>query len=179
MPPTPESPSAIIEYLPLYTFNGADDEQPDAHMSTVLSDVSMDTCSTASVGSHQQPAISIDQPGEFRTKYHPCSGHPPVTQSYEEFGAHSTIYTTPADEAPFCPFQTHGNFQFVEIVLNAMLNKAQVNALLDLIDHVAKGAAKVILKNEAELCKACDNAAAELTPVSAGPLKLTTLVSVI
>ncbi|KIK76187.1 hypothetical protein PAXRUDRAFT_18386 [Paxillus rubicundulus Ve08.2h10] len=133
----------------------------------------MGTHSTTSVGSHQQPAISIDRPGEFRTEYHPHSGRPPVTQTYEEFGACSTIYIKPTDEAPFCPFQTHGDFQFVEIVLNAALNKAQVDALLDLIDRVAKGAAKVMLKNEAELCKACDNVVAKLTPFLKHPVTAT------
>ncbi|KAI6142404.1 hypothetical protein BKA82DRAFT_3985064 [Pisolithus tinctorius] len=42
----------------------------------------------------------------------------------------------------------------------------QVDALLDLIGHVAKGAAQVTLKNDVEFCKACDAAVAELTPFS-------------
>ncbi|KIK98401.1 hypothetical protein PAXRUDRAFT_9570 [Paxillus rubicundulus Ve08.2h10] len=181
IPSTSEPSSAMIEDPPLYVFDDTDDErqtgpddwQPDARMRRVPSDASMGTRSTASIGPHQQPAISIDRPGEFRTEYHPRSGRPPVTQSYEEFGAHSTIYTKPADEEPFCPFRTHGDFEFVEIALDAALNQAQVDRLLDLIDRVAKGAAKVTLKNEVELRKACDNAAAELTPFSKHPVTAT------
>ncbi|KAF9231165.1 hypothetical protein BU15DRAFT_90973 [Melanogaster broomeanus] len=104
--------------------------------------------------------------GEFRTEYHPRSGRPPVTQSYEEFGARSTIYTKPADDAPFRPFRTHGDFEFVKIALDAALNKAQVDRLLDLMGRVT-------LKNEAELRKACDNVAAELTPFSKHPVTAT------
>ncbi|KAI9568408.1 hypothetical protein HD554DRAFT_2038953 [Boletus coccyginus] len=43
--------------------------------------------------------------------------------------------------------------------------QVQVNALLNLIAHVAKDMAEVTFKNEPELRKACDATAAELTPV--------------
>ncbi|KIO03315.1 hypothetical protein M404DRAFT_145939, partial [Pisolithus tinctorius Marx 270] len=58
-----------------------------------------------------------------------------------------------------------GDFEFMEIALEASLNQKQVDALLDLIGHVAKGAAWVTLKNDIEFRKACDAAVAELTPV--------------
>ncbi|KAI6030770.1 hypothetical protein F5J12DRAFT_888585 [Pisolithus orientalis] len=51
----------------------------------------------------------------------------------------------------------------MEIALEASLNQKQVDALLDLIGCVAKGAAWVTLKNDVKFCKACDAAVAELT----------------
>ncbi|KAI6023489.1 hypothetical protein BKA83DRAFT_4125058, partial [Pisolithus microcarpus] len=56
------------------------------------------------------------------------------------------------------------NFEFMEVALKASLNQRQVDALLDLIGHITKGSVWVTLKNDAELRKACDAAAAELTP---------------
>ncbi|KAI6016297.1 hypothetical protein BKA83DRAFT_4497922 [Pisolithus microcarpus] len=58
------------------------------------------------------------------------------------------------------------NFEFMEVALKASLNQRQVDALLDLIGHITKGSVWVTLKNDAELRKACDAAAAELTPFS-------------
>ncbi|KAI6139510.1 hypothetical protein BKA82DRAFT_154208, partial [Pisolithus tinctorius] len=63
---------------------------------------------------------------------------------------------------PFCGV---GNFEFMEIALEASLNQKQVDTLLDLIGHVAKGATWVTLKNDIKFHKACDAAAAELTLV--------------
>ncbi|KAI6141987.1 hypothetical protein BKA82DRAFT_125095, partial [Pisolithus tinctorius] len=63
------------------------------------------------------------------------------------------------------PFHGVGNFEFMEIALEASLNRKQVDALLDLIGCVAKGATRVTLKNDIKFCKACDAAVAELTPV--------------
>ncbi|KIK24203.1 hypothetical protein PISMIDRAFT_64157, partial [Pisolithus microcarpus 441] len=58
------------------------------------------------------------------------------------------------------------DFEFMEVTLAASLNQAQVDKLLDLISHIAQGMAQVMLKNNVELHKACDAAAAELTPFS-------------
>ncbi|KAI5984964.1 hypothetical protein F5J12DRAFT_899133 [Pisolithus orientalis] len=51
-----------------------------------------------------------------------------------------------------------------EIALDAGLNKTQVNGLLELFLLVTKGMEQAMMKNDAELQKACDNAGAELTP---------------
>ncbi|KIK13108.1 hypothetical protein PISMIDRAFT_83897, partial [Pisolithus microcarpus 441] len=50
------------------------------------------------------------------------------------------------------------------------LNQKQVDTLLYLIGHVAKGLARVTLKNDTELHKACDAVAVELTPVHMQPV---------
>ncbi|KAG2364703.1 hypothetical protein BDR07DRAFT_1279050, partial [Suillus spraguei] len=56
------------------------------------------------------------------------------------------------------------DFEFSEIVLDAALNKGQVDRLLGLIARIVHGDTQVMLKNEADLRTALDHAAAELTP---------------
>ena len=64
------------------------------------------------------------------------------------------------------PSDAGGDFKFVEIALEASLNKEQVKTLLSLIFCVAKGKAEVTFWSEAELHKLCNWATEELTPVS-------------
>ena len=89
----------------------------------------------------------------------------PIYQSYEAFHAQSRTPHHVEDPAPWRPFCTAGDFEFAELVLDASLNKRQVEILLGLIARVAQGAAQVTLKNDAELRKTCDTAGEELTPV--------------
>jgi hypothetical protein len=110
------------------------------------------------------PPASAQLPNEFKTEYHPRSGRATLYQPFEEFGIRE-MQQVPVDEDPWCPFRSRGDFEFAEIALNASLNKSQINALLDLISHINQGQAQVTLKNEADLSKAWDNAATELTPV--------------
>jgi hypothetical protein len=113
-----------------------------------------------------QPAVHIAQPHEFKTKFHPRSGHEPLLQAFEEFGvASETLKEPPVDEAPWRLFRSWGNFEFSEITLEAGLNQGQVNKLLSLIMRIAQGNTHITLKNEANLHMALDNAAAELMPV--------------
>ncbi|KIK27797.1 hypothetical protein PISMIDRAFT_8180 [Pisolithus microcarpus 441] len=76
------------------------------------------------------------------------------------------MFTPPTDDTPYHPFQVAGDFKFMEVALAASLNQAQVDKLLDLITHVAQGTAQVTLKNNVELRKVCNAAAAKLTPFS-------------
>ncbi|KAG1771368.1 hypothetical protein EV702DRAFT_977385, partial [Suillus placidus] len=69
------------------------------------------------------------------------------------------------DEKQWCPFRSCADFEFSEIALDAALNKHQIDALLNLILCISQGHTEITLKNEADLSKAWDNAAAELTPV--------------
>ncbi|KIO05139.1 hypothetical protein M404DRAFT_37685, partial [Pisolithus tinctorius Marx 270] len=87
---------------------------------------------------------------ELKTEFHPCSNWPPLCQSFDEFQRCSMTFVPPMDDTPYQPFCGVGNFEFMEIVLEASLNWKQVDALLDLIGHVAKGATQVTLKNDIE-----------------------------
>jgi hypothetical protein len=113
-----------------------------------------------------QPAVHIAQPHEFKTEFHPCSGREPLLQAFEEFDvALEMLKEPPADEAPWHPFHSWGDFEFSEIALEAALNQGQVDKLLSFIAHIAQGDTHITLKNEADLHMALDNAAAKLTLV--------------
>ncbi|KAI6002407.1 hypothetical protein F5J12DRAFT_947888 [Pisolithus orientalis] len=95
-------------------------------------------------GDEAGPSIYSFDDEKFKTEFHPHSNQPLLCQSFDDnYGV--------------------GNFEFMEIALEASLNWKQANTLLDLIGHVAKGAAWVTLKNDVKFQKACDAAAAELT----------------
>ena len=129
------------------------------------------TCVTVSDTSMRSPGgeasrISIDRPKEFKTEFHPRSSRPDLLQSFEEAGVTNHAPEVPADEEPWRPFQSRGDFEFAEIAVNASLSKTHINALLDLISRVKMGQTELTLKNENDLRQAYDNAAKELTPVS-------------
>lgn len=117
-----------------------------------------------SADDQQRPVLDEDL-ADFKTEYHPRSKRPTLFQTANEFRVRHVSKPTP-DPTPWHPFRCKGDFEFAEIALEASLNKEQVEALLNLISRVAKGEAQVTFANEAELRKACDWAAEELTPVS-------------
>ncbi|KAG1861808.1 hypothetical protein DFJ58DRAFT_715411 [Suillus subalutaceus] len=113
------------------------------------------------------PAASAQLPGEFKTEYHPRSGRQTLFQPFDQFGISPEAQDVPiVDKEPWRPFRLHGDFEFSEIAIEAALNKSQINTLLSLITCISEGHAQITLKNEADLSKAWDNAAAELTPFS-------------
>ncbi|KAI5984995.1 hypothetical protein EDC04DRAFT_2615507 [Pisolithus marmoratus] len=128
--------------------------------SPVPSDVMMDTRSTSP---QHQP--SFQHPMEYKMEFHPCSNLLPLLQSFDQFCANTKTFTPPTDNTPYHPFWVAGDFEFMEVALAASLNQVHVDKLLDLISCVAQGTAQVALKNNVELCKACDAAAAQLMPV--------------
>jgi hypothetical protein len=115
-----------------------------------------------SADDQQRPVLDEDL-ADFKTEYHPRSKRPTLFQTANEFRVRHVSKPTP-DPTPWHPFRCKGDFEFAEIALEASLNKEQVEALLNLISRVAKGEAQVTFANEAELRKACDWAAEELTP---------------
>ena len=131
-----------------------------SHPCVTVSDMSM----RSPVGGTSR--ISIDRPKEFKTEFHPRGSRPDLLQTFEEFGVTSHAPEAPADEEPWRPFRSRGDFEFAKIAVNASLSKAHINALLDLISRVKMGETELTLKNENDLRQAYDNAAKELTPVS-------------
>ncbi|KAF8547604.1 hypothetical protein OG21DRAFT_1527044 [Imleria badia] len=63
------------------------------------------------------------------------------------------------------PFAEEGDYLFAEIALQAGLNSLQVNGLLGLISRISQGKAKVTLRNEIDLRRSWDRAAAQVTPL--------------
>ncbi|KAG1785043.1 uncharacterized protein HD556DRAFT_1451136 [Suillus plorans] len=129
--------------------------------------------SDASMANNLLPQpVPIEQPYEFKTEFHPRSGREMLYQHFEEFGVTPEMQTLPAEEELWRPFQSHGDFEFSEIALNAALNKNQVDWLLSLMARISQSQAQITLKNEADLRKALDNAVAELTPFSKHEVKV-------
>ncbi|KAG1882566.1 hypothetical protein F4604DRAFT_1879304 [Suillus subluteus] len=96
-------------------------------------------------------------------EYHPRSSCVTLYQTFDEFCITQETQHAPIDEEPWHPFRSHGDFEFSEIVLDVVLNKSQINSLLELILRISQGKAQITLKNETDLSRAWDNAAAELT----------------
>ncbi|KIJ11399.1 hypothetical protein PAXINDRAFT_157319 [Paxillus involutus ATCC 200175] len=101
-------------------------------------------------------------PPNFKIEYHPRSKCPSIVQSYEEFGQQHINEMAPNKE-PWHLYHTSSDFEFTEIALEAGLSAAQINGLISLLSHVSEGQAKFTFKNEDNLRKAWDNAAAKLT----------------
>ncbi|KIK35236.1 hypothetical protein CY34DRAFT_17146 [Suillus luteus UH-Slu-Lm8-n1] len=120
----------------------------------------------------EPPPVPVEQPYEFKTEFHPHSGRQTLYQRFEEFGITPETQALPAEQEPWHPFQSHADFKFSEIALDAALNKNQIDWLLNLMARISQGQAKITLKNKFDLCKALDNAAAELTPFSKHEVKV-------
>ncbi|KAG1769707.1 hypothetical protein EV702DRAFT_1181706 [Suillus placidus] len=101
----------------------------------------------------EPPPVPIEQPYEFKTEFHPRSGHQTLYQCFEEFGITPEMQALPAEQEPWCPFQSRADFEFSEIALDAALNKKTSCSTSWPAYH------------RSDLRKAMDNAAAELTPV--------------
>ncbi|KAG2123848.1 hypothetical protein DEU56DRAFT_873379 [Suillus clintonianus] len=111
------------------------------------------------------PAISAQRPLEFKTEYHPSADCEPLHQAFNEFGINThPEEQLPINEEPWRPFVSHGNFEFAEIALDAALNKSQINGLLALISCISRGETQMMLKNDADLCKAWEHVTDQVTP---------------
>ncbi|KAG2750980.1 hypothetical protein P692DRAFT_201710246, partial [Suillus brevipes Sb2] len=103
---------------------------------------------------------------EFKTEFHPSSGHEPLHQAFDEFGINShPEEQLPVDETPWRPFRSRGDFEFAEIALDAALNKAHINGLLALISRISSGETQMTLKTDMDLRKAWEHATDQVTPV--------------
>ncbi|KAI6145808.1 hypothetical protein BKA82DRAFT_4330460 [Pisolithus tinctorius] len=109
--------------------------------------------------------VRNDHCPEFKTEFHPCSKHPTLFQSAEEFGQQNLKYMAP-DREPWRPFASEGDYIFATVTMEAGLSSTQVDSLLKLIHCIWKGTASVTLRNDAGLCTALDRVAAQLTPFS-------------
>ena len=103
-------------------------------------------------------------PDTFKTEFHPSTGWLPVT---DRFSAFSCTTTTPQlhDEAPWHPFLSEIDFEFAEVVHQAVLSKEQMETLLKIIWKVASSDAKFSFKMYTNISAAWTNAAVLLTPV--------------
>ncbi|KAG0695762.1 hypothetical protein DFH29DRAFT_984879 [Suillus ampliporus] len=89
-------------------------------------------------------------------EYHPSSGREPLFQAFNEFrvNAHDATDGLPVDEEPWRPFSSQGDFEFVEIALNAALN------------NIAKGQIKITLKKMLISAMYCVVLTTQVTPIT-------------
>ncbi|KAF8127384.1 hypothetical protein EV363DRAFT_1401113 [Boletus edulis] len=114
--------------------------------------------------SHSHRSASSEPPvPDFKTEFHPHSHRPPLFQHQEDFGLRNAAELAP-DGSPWRPFVEEDDYLFAEIALQAGLNSSQVNGLLGLISRISQGKAKVTLRNEIDLRRSWDRAAAQVTP---------------
>ena len=129
------------------------------------SDVSMHKVGSSPVSlSFQESRSEIGK--DFKTEYHPHSGHPTIFRLAEDFGQSTSGPAVQPDEQPWQLFQTAADLEFADIAVQAGLNTSHIDALLALISQVASKSAKIMFKNEKDVRLACDQAVQELTPAS-------------
>lgn len=104
----------------------------------------------------------------FKTEFHPNAHCEPVIECFSAFGCVETDNMRPHidDEAPWTPFKSRADFEFAEIVHQATLDKDQTDRLLKLLWRIVDGNTNFTLKSHADLWKAWDLAASQMTPVS-------------
>jgi hypothetical protein len=106
----------------------------------------------------------------FKTEYHPNSGRAPCIETFSAFGhpleADSDTSSLPiVDNEPWQPFMCRADFEFAELAHQAALNKDQTNKMLQLIWQIVEGHTKFTFRSHAEVSKAWDRAATQMTPV--------------
>ena len=67
--------------------------------------------------------ISVDRPKEFKTEFHPRSRRPDLLQRFEEFGITRHAPEVPANEEPWLPFQSRGDFDLRWLIASLILTQ--------------------------------------------------------
>ncbi|KAG1888189.1 hypothetical protein F4604DRAFT_1877352 [Suillus subluteus] len=100
------------------------------------------------------------------TEYHPNAHREPVIEHFSVFGQVEADKMRPHvdDEAPWTPFRSRADFEFAEIAHQATLNQDQTDWLLMLVWRIVDGNTNFTLKSHANLSKAWDLAASQMTP---------------
>jgi len=97
----------------------------------------------------QQPPLDA-----IRTKYHPQSKRRPMVVKFEDYCEHRSQHRhpTPRNPAkPWTPFKTRAEFEFSEIVLDAAMNRRQVDALLKVFHRCLEDEDTLDLKDHSEV----------------------------
>lgn len=133
---------------------------------TQLSDQFVDdNTGAAQSGIIRDPSGSVI-PKPIKIEYHPHSGTPEAIISLYDYNKSTEEPKPPVDFEPWRPFATCADYEYAEIALEAGLTIKQNNVLLKLIDRIAKGEARLTLKNNFDLEKAWERASEKLTRVS-------------
>ena len=102
-------------------------------------------------------------------EYHPHSQRSPKLAKLEDFRQQEPVEVRPPKsslEDPWRPFQSRADFEFAELVLEAALNKRQVEKLIDIFERCKSGQDSFLIKNHKDLHDLWKYASALVTPVS-------------
>ena len=102
---------------------------------------------------------------DIKTEYHPHSGKPSQTSSFEEYGHRTVPLPPPIDEEPWKPFRCRLDFELAEFAVQSALTDDKVNTLISLFKR-AQGAESVTLKSYTEMYDLLKSKANTLTNVS-------------
>jgi hypothetical protein len=104
----------------------------------------------------------------FKIEFHPNAHCEPVIEHFSAFGCIEADNMRPCidDEAPWTLFKSHADFEFAEIAHQATLNKDQTDCMLKLLWRIVDSNTNFTLKSHADLLKAWDLVASQMTPVS-------------
>ncbi|KAH9007701.1 hypothetical protein EDB83DRAFT_2236259, partial [Lactarius deliciosus] len=106
---------------------------------------------------------------KITTEYHPNSGRPPRTQSFDEYNdEHQFFSSRPTGSAePWLPFfNTHEDFEFAEILMESNMSKVQSERLIKLVKLCLNRKGTLTFLNYSDLQTTWDRAASQLTPFS-------------
>ncbi|KAG0692211.1 hypothetical protein DFH29DRAFT_882840 [Suillus ampliporus] len=100
----------------------------------------------------------------FKTEFHPHSGHPTTIETFSTYGSGLGTRSPIVDDTPWHPFTCHADFEFVELVHKAALNKDQTNELLKFIWRIADRHTKFSFKTHADITTVWASASSQMIP---------------
>ncbi|KAG2059180.1 hypothetical protein BDR06DRAFT_1003788 [Suillus hirtellus] len=107
------------------------------------------------------------QVDDIKVKHHPNSGIPTKVHVFSDFKrhpAHYSSWSTPEPDAQlWCPFKSRLEFDIAEIALEAALNNAQTDHLLDICCHCARQSEKFTFQNHKDVRAKWDAASQHFT----------------
>jgi hypothetical protein len=109
------------------------------------------------------------QVDDIKVEHHPNSGIPTKVHVFSDFKrhpAHCSSWSAPEPDAqPWRPFKSHLEFDIAEIALEAALNNAQTDCLLDICHRCARQSEKFTFQNHKDVCAKWDAASQCVTGV--------------
>ncbi|KAG2034409.1 hypothetical protein BDR03DRAFT_1067511, partial [Suillus americanus] len=104
---------------------------------------------------------------DIKVVHHPKSGIPAKVHAFGDFkrhlAHHSSWFAPEPDTQPWRPFKSRLEFDVAELALEAALNNAQTDCLLDICRHCARQSEKFMFQNHKDVCAKWDAASQCIT----------------
>ncbi|KAJ7654769.1 hypothetical protein B0H17DRAFT_1163502 [Mycena rosella] len=111
------------------------------------------------------PEPSVPQLGDIKREFHPSSGRKPIEQSLYEYclSQMPPDRRPPTDNEPWAPFRSRLDFEVSEFAEDAMLNRSQIDTLIQLIRRCAANIDDFSFQKPADMEKSWDLASDKCT----------------